>query len=40
MKKVVAIIAIIILTIALAIQCTLGIVQDEAAVEAIPELIR
>jgi hypothetical protein len=40
MKKVIAIVAIIILTVALAIQCTLGIVQDEAAVEAIPELIR
>jgi len=40
MKKVIAIVAIIILTIALVIQCTVGIVQDEAAAEAIPELIR
>lgn len=40
MKKLIAIVAIIIITIALAIQCTIGIVRDEAAVEAIPELIR
>ncbi|HEY0608392.1 MAG TPA: hypothetical protein VGD35_02025 [Chitinophaga sp.] len=40
MKKVIAILAIIVLTVALVLQCTLGIIQDEAAVEAIPELIR
>jgi hypothetical protein len=40
MKKVIAILAIIILTVALALQCTFGILQDDAAVEAVPELIR